>query len=77
MQSLTPKQTPLSFAAKHDHGMVVSYLLLTDGVDPESRDSDGRTPLSLAAGRWKVEVVRMLLDTNGVGMKLFVCSFTS
>ena len=42
----------------------VSYLLLTDGVDPESRNSDGRTPLALAAGSWKGEVVRMLLDTR-------------
>ena len=38
----------------------MSYLLLTDGVDPESRNSDGRTPLALAAVRG--EVVRMLLD---------------
>jgi len=42
----------------------VSYLLLTDGVDPGSRNSDGRTPLALAAGSWKGEVVRMLLDTR-------------
>ena len=45
-------QTPLSFAAKHGNGMVVRYLLLTDVVDPESWDSNGRTPLSLAAESW-------------------------
>ncbi|KAB8275205.1 ankyrin repeat-containing domain protein [Aspergillus minisclerotigenes] len=40
-----PGETPLCWAAGNGHETVVKLLLVT-GVDPESKDSDGRTPLS-------------------------------
>ena len=43
-------QTPLSLAAERGHEVVVKLLLSEDDVDPESKDKDGRTPLSRAAG---------------------------
>lgn len=41
-------------------------LLLLKRVDPEWRDADGRTPLSLASGRGFTAVVKLLLEAIGV-----------
>ncbi len=65
----------LSKAAMNGHEPVVELLLATDGVDANSRDHQGRTPLSLATsdvltflggveGQDRQGVVRRLLDSN-------------
>jgi hypothetical protein len=41
-------QTPLWLAAGMGHEAVVKLLLVTSKVDADSKDSDGRTPLSWA-----------------------------
>ncbi|KLU92391.1 hypothetical protein MAPG_11337, partial [Magnaporthiopsis poae ATCC 64411] len=50
--------------AAYDGQEAVVRLLLEKGVDKESKDSDGDTPLSLAAIRGREAVVRLLLE-NG------------
>lgn len=42
--------TPLSPAAASGHMAVVKLLLAKGGINTDSEDHDGRTPLSLAAG---------------------------
>lgn len=49
---------------------VIKPLLATDGVDPDSKDSNGRTPLSWAAEKGYKAVVKMLLDTGKVDVDL-------
>jgi ankyrin repeat protein len=41
-------------------------LLARDGVDPDTKDKDGRTPLSLAAGKRQEAVVKLLLARDVV-----------
>ena len=59
--------TPLLRAVMNGHETVVKLLLVTDGVDPNSKDTEyGRTPLSWAAGNGHEAVVKLLLATDGV-----------
>ena len=53
-------------AAGRGHEEVVKLLLEKDGVDPDSKDSSGQTPLSLAAISGNEEVVKLLLATEKV-----------
>jgi ankyrin repeat protein len=43
-----------------------ALLLATDGVDPDSKDKDGRTPLLLAAANGHEAVMKKLLAKDGV-----------
>ena len=49
----------ISFAAKGDADEVKR--LLSDGIDPNSKDYDSRTPLHLACGEGHTETVKVLL----------------
>jgi len=53
----------LFFAAANGHETVVRLLLATDGVDPDSEDSVGQTPLFFAVANGQEAVVRLLLAT--------------
>ena len=50
----------------HDREVVVEQLLASGGVHPNSKDPNGRTPLSWAAEGGLKTVVKMLLDTGKV-----------
>jgi ankyrin repeat protein len=54
------------WAAGNGREAVVRQLLAKDGVDPDSKDCVGRTPLSLAASNGHEAVVRQLLAMDGV-----------
>jgi ankyrin repeat protein len=59
--------TALFWAAQNGHETVVKLLLATDGIDPDSKDSNNRrTPLSWAAQNGHETVVKLLLAANGV-----------
>jgi ankyrin repeat protein len=70
-------QTPLSRAAEKGHEAVVKQLLAKNAANPDSKDHDGRTPLSWAAAKeqlsWMTNakheaVVELLLANNCVDM---------
>ena len=44
----------------------MKLLLATDGVDPDSKDNDGRTPLSWAAEHGNAAVVELLPERDNV-----------
>jgi ankyrin repeat protein len=52
----------LSSVAENGHEAVVKLLLTTNGVDPDSKDKHGRTPLSWAAENGHEAVVKLLLE---------------
>ena len=54
--------TPLSWAVRMGHEAVVKQLLGEDKVDQDCRDSNGRTPLSLAIANENPGIVLLLLD---------------
>ena len=57
-------RTPLSWAAEGGHEEMVRLLLNRKGVDPDSGDSRGRTPLYWAGGH--EGIVKLLLDRKEV-----------
>ena len=59
--------TPLWWAAREGHAMVVETLLRTAGVKPDAKDSKfEQTPLSVAAKNGHEAIVTKLLETKGV-----------
>jgi ankyrin repeat protein len=48
------------------HQAVVELPLATDGVDPDSKDKYGRTPLSWAVENWHEEVERLLINNGAI-----------
>ena len=55
-----------SRAVEKGHKAVVKLLLNTGKVEADSKDGDGRTPLSWAAGNGHEAVVKLLLDIGKV-----------
>ncbi|EEU33489.1 uncharacterized protein NECHADRAFT_19921, partial [Fusarium vanettenii 77-13-4] len=55
------RQSPLSWAVEIGHVTVVKLLLAKDGVDPDSKDNDGRTPFyaSSSAARRRRQLPRI------------------
>jgi ankyrin repeat protein len=49
-----------------DREAAVKFLLGTERVDINSKDMDGRTPLSWAAGESKSKIVQLLVKTDGI-----------
>ncbi|KAJ6279101.1 hypothetical protein J3E71DRAFT_222032 [Bipolaris maydis] len=59
--------TPLSWASKNGHDIVLQLLLAKDGVDPNMKDGQSnRTSLSWAAEKGHETAVKLLLDTGKV-----------
>ncbi|KAH7124381.1 hypothetical protein EDB81DRAFT_598735, partial [Dactylonectria macrodidyma] len=56
----------LGLSAENGHEGVTRILLAIDGVDGDSRDKRGRTPLSRAAANGHESIVKLLLDTGRV-----------
>ena len=52
--------TSLLRAAENGHEAVVKLLLAREGVDPDSKDGSGQTPLSWAAEKGHEAVVRLV-----------------
>jgi len=57
----------LSLAAGNGHKNVVETLL-TKNVNLNSKDNDGRTPLSWAAGNGHIEIIRRLLTKDNIDL---------
>lgn len=53
-------------AVQYEDEAVVKLLLATDGVNPDTPDSGGRTPLVWAVRSGIQTVVKLLLSTKGV-----------
>ena len=56
----------MSLAAGNGHEALVKQLLDTKQVDVDSKDNDGRTPLSWAALHGQEATVKQLIDTKQV-----------
>ncbi|KLU92202.1 hypothetical protein MAPG_11148 [Magnaporthiopsis poae ATCC 64411] len=56
----------LPWAAAHGYDKAIQLLLDTGKNDADSRDADGRTPLSWAAGNGHETIARLLLDTGKI-----------
>jgi ankyrin repeat protein len=61
--------TPLSWAAKNGHDVIVELLLNTGIVEVEARDKDGQTPLLWAAKNGHEAVAKLLLDIGKADIK--------
>jgi ankyrin repeat protein len=59
---------PLFVVASRVQETLVKLLLWTGKVNVNSKDNDGRTPLSIAAYNGHEAVVKLLLDTGKVGV---------
>jgi ankyrin repeat protein len=57
---------PTIFGAELGNKAALKLLLATDGVDPGSRDDEGRTPLSWATEHGDEETVKLLLARDCV-----------
>ncbi|KAL8299133.1 hypothetical protein RB593_009145 [Gaeumannomyces tritici] len=66
MRSSYRNFTNLIIASHFGHEAVVKLLLATDKVDADSKDNNGRTPLSWAAANGHEAVVKLLLGTGKV-----------
>jgi ankyrin repeat protein len=58
------RRTVLHLGALSGHAEVVAALLETPGVNPNSEDGDGRSPLFAAASVGSADVVALLLDAG-------------
>lgn len=54
------------YGVKSQHWKVVKLLLERYDIDANSKDENGRRPLSWAAGSWNKEVVQLLLERANV-----------
>ncbi|KAM0543993.1 hypothetical protein ACHAPJ_012018 [Fusarium lateritium] len=59
----------LLWAARDGHTDVVKLALAIRGIDINTRDSLGRTPLSLAAEKGHQDVVRLLAEVEGINLE--------
>ena len=57
------ERTALHFAARYDKYYCVN-LLVEAGANIEAEDSDGRTPLALAAWKSNCKSIKMLINAN-------------
>jgi ankyrin repeat protein len=62
-------------AAMGGHHEIVKLLLATDGINLNSMDTHGDTPLSLAAWFGEVDVVELLLAADGIDVAYAVHQF--
>jgi ankyrin repeat protein len=60
--------TPLAWAPDKDAPKTVGALLASGLVNVNRKDAIGRTPLVWAAGYGYVDIVRMLMNVEGVEM---------
>ena len=56
---ITPTEQHLLLACEHQQVSVVKYLLKTHHINPNSKDDDHRTPLSLAKNK---DVIKLLIQ---------------
>lgn len=59
-----PGRTPLSWCAENDQEEALKILLYDKGTDANSKDGNGRTPLSLSSQNGHIRVVETLLQHN-------------
>ncbi|KAJ5447596.1 hypothetical protein N7445_002417 [Penicillium cf. griseofulvum] len=65
-QSAAHNSTVLTLAATRGDDQLVKILLCVEGVNPDSRNREGCSPLFLAAGEGHIEIVKLLIATNAV-----------
>ncbi|GAB1311901.1 hypothetical protein MFIFM68171_02111 [Madurella fahalii] len=58
-------RTPLWWAVRHGHREAAQLLLETDGVDPDAQDNRLQSPLARAAVNGHVQLVELLLPSEG------------
>ncbi|KAF5231474.1 hypothetical protein FANTH_13386 [Fusarium anthophilum] len=59
---------PFLVAVYQEHDDMVDLLLRTGQIDLRIRDKDGNTPLFVAVQRKSLGIVKLLLDTGGIGV---------
>ncbi|KAI1126704.1 ankyrin repeat-containing domain protein [Nemania abortiva] len=68
----TRGRTLLSRAAESGDGIIVDLLLAQDGIDPNARDNDGRTPLWWAVKKGHNGVVKQLIHKDTLTLHMLV-----